>query len=129
LFGVIAIIWIAGGASAHSEYVCLANLPAYHPDKVVDLSNPLGQGIRADFRYEQHKLVATNARSIVPIPASLAHCLGCELEHSVADEVSESIVDLFEPIHIQDQHGQARPRLPRERQAFVQFEKERPCIR
>src|SRR5437016_4818247 len=69
---------------------------------------PRLDSVRLLSRQNQHKLIATHARHVVVGSAVFAQSFGHQLQYTVAFQMSEAIVDLFESVEVADQHRQGR---------------------
>src|SRR6202041_3304530 len=74
------------------------------------------------------KFVAAHARHVVIFAATVFQCLGKKTQDAVSFQVSETVVDLLEPVHIRDHHSQRRVFAFAARQFPLKLQEQRPRI-
>lgn len=62
-------------------------------------------GVVPDVLTHHEEFVAADPANGVPHPQRLLHALGNDLHHVVADLMPVGVVDRFEPVQVDEQHG------------------------
>ena len=110
----------ADADAGRDEQLALVNVER-DAQRLGDLLRDLGGVFDVlDVRNEQREFVAAESRHRVPFAHASANAFGERFEQMIADRVAEGVVDVFEPIEIEEKDGQALLRARRLRDAHDQ---------
>ena len=119
----------ADADAGRDEQLALVNVER-DAQRLGDLLRDLGGVFDVlDVRNEQREFVAAESRHRVPFAHASANAFGERFEQMIADRVAEGVVDVFEPIEIEEKDGQALLRARRLRDAHDQSIDEERTIR